>query len=345
VTNSILSNNAASSTGSAPNAPGGGGYGGGIFNEGTLTVINSTISGNTASGLGEGVGGGIYNEDGKVTVDTSTISNNSASSSGSDGVATGGGITNDNGTLIVTASTFASNLTSGVQGAIGGGIYNGGKLIVTQSTFLHNSSNSSNSYKSGGGGIANFGTLTAINSTFADNSVEGKQGSYGGGIYYNGVKGSSDIIRFCTLFKNSSRAGGGIFFDAKGNRQITLSSNIIAANSASTGPDIAGVLISGGYNLIENAAGATGLNASTDRQVALADLKIDSALSNHGGPTQTLALLQGSQAIDAVPLQACSITVIGPSGQNVTITTDQRGDARPDGSENTCDIGAYESAY
>ena len=79
--------------------------------------------------------------------------------------------------------------------------------------------------------------------------------------------------------------------------------------------------------------------------MALADLKIDSTLGNNGGPTQTLAVLQGSQAIDAVPLQACNITVIGPSGQNVTITTDQRGDARPDGSENACDVGAYESSY
>jgi hypothetical protein len=29
----------------------------------------------------------------------------------------------------------------------------------------------------------------------------------------------------------------------------------------------------------------------------------------------------------------------------VTITTDQRGNHRPDGSENACDIGAYESSY
>jgi hypothetical protein len=106
------------------------------------------------------------------------------------------------------------------------------------------------------------------------------------------------------------------------------------------------VLISGGYNLIENTAGVTGLNASTDRQMTLlADLKIDSTLSNNGGPTPTLALLQGSPAIDAVPQQACGITFTNPFGQNVTITTDQRGDARPDGSENACDIGAYESSY
>ena len=92
-------------------------------------------------------------------------------------------------------------------------------------------------------------------------------------------------------------------------------------------------------------AGATGLNTTTDKQVTLTELGISPTLGNNGGPTQTLALLQGSIAIDAVPLQECSITITDISGHNVTITTDQRGDPRPDGSENACDIGAYESSY
>ena len=125
---------------------------------------------------------------------------------------------------------------------------------------------------------------------------------------------------------------------------MTISSNIIAHNSANEGPDIFGTLISEGYNLIENVNGAKELNAETDRQVNLADLKIEPTLGNHGGPTQTLALLQGSQAIGVVPLQACSISITDVSGLPVTIATDQRGHLRPDGSENTCDIGAYESS-
>ena len=50
--------------------------GGGIFNNGTLTVTNSTLSNNTANNAGVG-GGGIYN-DGTLTVANSTLSNNSA---------------------------------------------------------------------------------------------------------------------------------------------------------------------------------------------------------------------------------------------------------------------------
>ena len=60
-----------------------GGGGGGIFNAGTVTLTNSTVSGNNA---GEN-GGGIYNGDGTVTLTNSTVSGNNA---GEDG----GGISN-----------------------------------------------------------------------------------------------------------------------------------------------------------------------------------------------------------------------------------------------------------
>ena len=63
---------------------------GGFYNNGRLSVSNSTISNNTASDYG-GDGGGIYNDhSGTVSVSKSTISNNLAY--GGDGGALGGGI-------------------------------------------------------------------------------------------------------------------------------------------------------------------------------------------------------------------------------------------------------------
>src|SRR5689334_17671630 len=50
--------------------------GGGILNNGTLTVTNSTFSGNSA--VGEGKGGGIFNN-GTLTVTNSTFSGNTVS--------------------------------------------------------------------------------------------------------------------------------------------------------------------------------------------------------------------------------------------------------------------------
>ena len=72
-----------------------GSSGGGIFNSGTLTVANSTISGNTGGGIANGNGG-------TLTVTNSTISGNTV-------VNYGGGIYNFAGTLTVTNSTIVRN--------------------------------------------------------------------------------------------------------------------------------------------------------------------------------------------------------------------------------------------
>jgi TIR domain len=362
----ISANKAVNSTNSS--------FGGGIENLGTLTVTNSTFSGNLVTGNPIAKGGGISN-DGKLTVTQSTFMDNTANSSGTGRFDSsfGGGIENGkNGTATVTNNTFSGNLASGKQGAAGGGIGNGGKLSITESTLSKNSASGSFGFGGGiynlekgtlmvtsstfsgnlasgkqgaaGGGISNTGKLSVTESTFSKNSTSGLASGIGGGIL-SGTKGSSAFIRFCTIYKNTSNAGGGIWVDPTGSSQIMIGDSIIAANRAPSGPDISGSVISGGYNLIENTAGATGLNASVDRQVTLADLKIDTTLGDNGGPTQTFALLQGSKAIDAVPLQACSITITDPWGHNLTITTDQRGQPRPDGSENACDVGAYESSW
>ncbi|MDA1013551.1 MAG: hypothetical protein O3A00_03745, partial [Planctomycetota bacterium] len=76
----------------------GGGFGGGVFNRaGTVTIINSTFSGNSASGgdspnvlgigagAGSGFGGGLFNLDGTVTVFDSTFASNDALAGASSG--------------------------------------------------------------------------------------------------------------------------------------------------------------------------------------------------------------------------------------------------------------------
>ena len=72
------------------------GFGGGILNNGTLTLTNATVSANTA----EQVGGGIFNG-GTLTVRNSTVSANEAAG-------LGGGIYNG-GTLMLTNATVSAN--------------------------------------------------------------------------------------------------------------------------------------------------------------------------------------------------------------------------------------------
>ncbi|MEJ5223541.1 MAG: CSLREA domain-containing protein [Anaerolineales bacterium] len=85
--------------------------GSGIYNNGTLTVNNSVITGNTTTYQG----GGIYNNSGTLTITNSTISNNSAARRG------GGILTTGSGALTVTNSVIESNTASGTNSFDGGG--------------------------------------------------------------------------------------------------------------------------------------------------------------------------------------------------------------------------------
>ncbi len=197
--------------------------GGGIANRnGTFTLSNSIISGNSSSG-----GGGIRNDNGIFFVIDSTISSNSAAS--------GGGIYNY-GTFTVTKSTVSNNSTkadSSYSG--GGGIYNHGTLNVTNSTISRNFSKTDGS-NSGGGGIFNRDTLTVVNSTISGNSIS-----------TNRFWGSSQ--------------GAGIYNNPNDTLTVLLNNTIVAGNGTSSNNDIydPSNAISGSYNLIGDGTGQSAL--------------------------------------------------------------------------------------
>jgi hypothetical protein len=90
--------------------------GGGVFNFGTVTLINSTLSGNSATSQG----GGVFNSSSaSLTVINSTISGNSTIFLGVS-VPNGEGVANY-GTATVINSTISGNNT--VRGA--GGVIDG----------------------------------------------------------------------------------------------------------------------------------------------------------------------------------------------------------------------------
>ena len=97
--------------------------GGGIFNGGvgTLTIINTALSGNTAD-----FGGGVYNG-GTLNIVNSTISGNTANTEGA-------GVYNPV-TLTIINSTFSDN-TSQIAGAV----FNTGTLVISNSTITNNTS-------------------------------------------------------------------------------------------------------------------------------------------------------------------------------------------------------------
>jgi serine/threonine protein kinase len=126
-----------------------------IYNEGTLSLLNSTVSGNRADFSN---GGGIYNG-GTLTLVNSTVSGNRADFSGGND---GGGIYNG-GTLTLVNSTVSGNRA---DFGGGGGIYSEGTLTLVNSTVANNSAVST-------GGIHNRfeDKLFLINSTVANQSA------------------------------------------------------------------------------------------------------------------------------------------------------------------------------
>jgi hypothetical protein len=112
----------------------------------TITLENSTLSGNSAGG-GTGYGGGFLNKSNSATLTNSTVSGNSSGGNG-------GGISNY-GILTIANSTISGNSAS----YYGGGIDNPGAVIATNATF------SGNSAGYDGGAIYNFGVSTQFNVT------------------------------------------------------------------------------------------------------------------------------------------------------------------------------------
>jgi hypothetical protein len=313
--------------------------GAGIFNDGTLTVSNSTFFGNVADNeillIFPAGGGGIFN-DGTLTVSNSTFFGNGAV------IAEGAGIFND-GTLTVSNSTFFGN---GAPVGGGGGIFNDGTLTVSNSTFSSNGTY-------GGGGILNDGTLTVTNSTFSDNVTK-----VGGGILSDGTltvtnstfsrnignDGSGGISNFGTLSVTSSTfsANSGIISvgeSISNSGGTAILKNTIVAGLGPVGPfggQCSGTIGDAGYNISDDTSCGFAKTGSANNGDGVDPLLSRDGLANNGGPTATIALDSESPAIDAIPLADCTDQNSNP------IHVDQRGALRPDPGEIGCDIGAYE---
>jgi hypothetical protein len=173
------------------------GLGGAIENRGVLTVLDSTLAGNTAAN-----GGAIANiAGGTLTVEDSTLSGNSTTSVG------GGAIIAFSATT-VARSTLADNHAPTNGGGIN--VQPSATVTIVGSTLAGNESESL------GGALSNLGTLYVVGSTFAGNS-----GSAGSAI----ATGNNEAT-FVTDIIGSQKAGeacspaGTAFVDAGYNLDV-----------------------------------------------------------------------------------------------------------------------------
>lgn len=217
-------------------------------------------------------------------------------------------------TLLVERSTFIGNTAAP---------FGRGGAIWAYNATIRNSTFSGNSAALSGGAVwADNAEVT--NSTFVDNSATSTNA---GAIFAD----HSLIASHLTLVNNRAPAGAAIFVSA-GTGSL-MNSLVVGDSSVTTTQCAAGATaaLAGGTNLEwRNGANENSCNSSTavTTTAALPEDIVDTVLADHGGPTLTLALPDSSPAIDA-------------GDPSVGLTTDQRGQPRPQGGRP--DLGAYEA--
>jgi CSLREA domain-containing protein len=338
----------------------GSGAGGGIAqtNGRTVTVVNSTISGNRAGG----VGGGIYDVEGSgVSVQGSTVTGNEADTQGGgfylfglsvtayslsnttiadNKAGTGGGIWLN--AKAATTLTRLNVLRNQATGGRGGGIrleQNGSGLVQVRESRI-----SGNTASQGGGGMATQGS-GAGDIRVEKTTIDGNNAAEGDGIS-NSYLGDDLHIVNSTISGNglSSTAGNGGGLHTANATSTTLANVTLNANAA-------GVIFSGGNiygiggitakNTIVANPGAGGNCGGTDPAPLGTNLDwlpggggtecftrsgdpMLGPLANNGGPTMTHSIAGAMAINDGAGCEAI----------------DQRGAPRSLGG--ACDLGAYE---
>lgn len=286
-----------------------------VFNKtnGAVTIRNLTLTGGLApAGNSPGYGGGIYQSGGDLVLDHVAVTGNTAECGG------GGGVANlsDGNSLTITHSEISNNTvrtdTGGEFPCSGGVDLLGGGLLMFP-----------------------FNPLSIDNTTIAGNSAT----IDGGGIYNGGLPSTRTAPELAGALPtapllNTTIAGNTISAPRDGTaaglsahgRDFAAQNSIVAGNLAGSTPvncfQSDSFTTTGGYNIADDTS--CGFTDATDKENT--DPKLGSLAAN-GGQTRTMALQDGSPALDAFMSHGCP-------------ADDQRDVTRPQNGK--CDIGAYE---
>jgi Ca2+-binding RTX toxin-like protein len=331
--------------------------GGDIYSDDAdLTISSSVIR--TGAAL---FGGGITEKYGTLTMHNSTVSGNTAT------IAAGGIYIGTNPTEYEPATTAAQTDQQPVQPSVISGSTINNNFGGTKYGFAYNSSTppppdaTQPSPRSvGAGGVSTESSLTIENSTFNRNATPGQGGAIAAFSSTqprnNGsrVPGAGQLtLRSSTISGNSAGSGGGVYWYGYTARDDTgalyptgapnpvIDNSIVAHNDADgqqNGNDLAGAkgtedppppppsgnhdsatlsaaVFDTAFSLIKDTTGVVINETVPGSNITGQDPQLG-ALNDNGGATQTMALLPGSPAIDHGRT---------PGGE----TTDQRGQTRP----------------
>lgn len=330
-----------------------------------LSVADSVVSDNDA----DSNGGAIYLYGGSLTIARSIFSENDAvfgagavyvdgptsSPDPDDDVLIADSVFTDNhagqnggaayfdddtgGDVVIERSTFAANDADDRAGAI---IFYGpqGAIEVRESTISGNLAGDE------GGGLFVLrptGDVTFANSTISDNESTDEAG---GGIYLDNRRDVDVTVANSTVVGNAAEtSGGGIYRYASenvgGDDTVTLSSTIVADNSAGNGPDLFEEPTDPvgsfelGFSLVEDTAGATITETPAGTNLLGVGPQLGPLAAN-GGSTPTHLPAATSPALDA------GIANGLVSDQRGLVRTVDQPDVPGSPSSDATDIGAVE---
>ena len=255
---------------------------------GTLSVTNTRIANNTASGT-SGSGGGVLLSPGvTATISNSRIEANSANRAGGGIENAGADLTLERVTLGGTSSDLGND--AGNNPGNGGGLHIGaaGTASIDNTSVGYNQAVE-------GGGLWNSGpgTLDVSTSTVANNSAD-----RGAGVYQDGETSANGVsLSYVTVANND---GAGL---ASGGADMDVSNSLLSGNDSTTDDNVM---------------------VSADDGNLVGDAGFNGMYRTYGGPTATVPLLADSAAIDMT--DDCGATDQRGAERPVDLTDDSDND-------------------
>lgn len=291
-------------------------HGGGALycsNSNSFQLKRVTIVNNQATD-----GGGVHNTSCHASIEDSLFENNQARNqgTGSGGAWYDSAYAYENISLKISNSTFRNNKA-----------YTGGALFLGSSTTMEKVTITNNQAENAGGGLYINNYYSAKSSNLFLVTLTANEAKDGAAIYLSTT--SRMIADFLTIAGNKATNQGGGIHSQQAN--VSIKGIILSDNVATQGSQCFGKITSKGYNLLQSNDDCSYTIAQSDITNQSANL---AALADNGGLTFTMLPNVGSPVIDTIPTSECT-TQTGD-----TVTTDQRGKARPQGAK--CDIGAVE---
>jgi len=157
--------------------------GAGLYNDGTLEVIDSLLSSNratpaTGATFFRGQGGGLFSTIGSAIIKDSRVTDNAVEAAGA--VSAGGGIVNTVGSMQILGSNIARN-----SAGEGGGMYMEGTVLLDDSSVRRNVATvrGGGVFVTGTANLLGAGTLNINYSNINRNVADGTTVGSGGGIF------------------------------------------------------------------------------------------------------------------------------------------------------------------